>query len=136
MFPKLNPKLFDDWNVLKKEVQESNKNKKVYFKEWEVWWITLWQNIWQESYWKWENYRRPVLILRKLSSNSCICIPLSSKEKTGTWFCDTMLDWIKRTALLYQIKMVDKKRFQRKIWELPENDFWEIKKRLKQLLNL
>ncbi|MDD2907001.1 MAG: type II toxin-antitoxin system PemK/MazF family toxin, partial [Candidatus Gracilibacteria bacterium] len=77
----------------------------------------------------------PVLIFKKLSSDICIVIPLSSKNKTGTWFCDCDLQGIRRTALLYQIKMVHKNRFQRKIGELDELDFETIKKKLGKLLN-
>lgn len=35
-----------------------------------------------------------------------------------------------------QIRMIDISRFQRRIWEIEEIHFDEIKKRLKSLLNL
>ncbi|MDD4151989.1 MAG: type II toxin-antitoxin system PemK/MazF family toxin [Candidatus Gracilibacteria bacterium] len=79
---------------------------------------------------------RPILVIKKLSSDSCISIPLSTKIKEGTWYYSYDLHGQKYTALLYQIKMVHKNRFQRKIGELDEKDFGEIKKRLKNLLNL
>jgi len=143
-FKKVNPKqsfpemdgLFDVWNEEKKNIEKSEHNKTIKFKEGEIWWISMWKNIWQESYWKWKEFRRPILVLKKLSSKSCIAIPLSSRHKTWTWFCDVILEDMKRTALLYQIKMIDTKRFHRRIWVVPNIDFWEIKKRLKQLLNL
>jgi len=47
-----------------------------------------------------------------------------------------MQSGIKYTALLYQIRMFDIWRFQRRIWEIDESDFWNIKKRLNSLLNL
>lgn len=126
---------FDKWNNLKQDLNNKN-TQEIFFKEWDIWWISLWQNIKSESNWKWDEFRRPILILKKLSSDTCIAIPLSTQQKTGTWFYNYNLHWENYTALLYQIRMIHKNRFQRKIWELDEKDFWEIKKRLKNLLNL
>jgi len=96
----------------------------------------MWLNLKQESCWKWDDFRRPVLILKKLSTNTFIWIPLSTKLKNGTWYADYTQNWEKCTALLYQIKMFDVTRFQRRIWQMDEKDFSGIKKRLKLLLNL
>ena len=134
LFPEMES-LFDDWNTLKKELQEKERSN-IRFKEWDIWWVSIGQNIRSESYWKWENYRRPVLIVRKLSKESCICIPLSSKIKTWTWFCEYKHQWERATALLYQIKMIHINRFQRRLWYMDDSDFKNIKKRLKELLNL
>lgn len=127
--------VFDKWNQLKQKIQLKD-TEKIFFKEWDIWWSSLWQNIKSESNWKWDEFRRPILVLKKLSSDTCIVIPLSTQEKTWTWFYTYNLHGEKYTALLYQIRMVHKNRFQRKIWELDEKDFSEIKKRLKNLLNL
>jgi len=127
-------KQFDNWNKYKKILEESNTN--IYFNEWQIWWISVWLNLKKESCWKWNNFRRPVLVLKKLSSTTFIWIPLSSKIKDWTWFSSYSQHWEKLTALLYQIRMFDNIRFQRKIWEMDESDFREIKKRLKLLLNL
>ncbi len=64
----------------------------------------------------------------------CVCIPLSTKEKIGTWFTTIVFLGEKRTALLYQIKTISKKRFQRKIGEIDETDFNQIKEKLEILL--
>lgn len=45
-------------------------------------------NIAMESCGKGKTLRRPVLIYKKLSGNLFIGLPLTSKEKTGTWFTD------------------------------------------------
>lgn len=127
--------LFSKWNDLKIKIDKKNTDN-IFFKEWDIWWTSLWQNIKSESNWKWDNFRRPLLVFKKLSNDSCIAIPLSSKEKNWSWFSTYNLHWEKNTALLYQIRMIHKNRFQRKIWELDEKDFLEIKKRLKNLLNL
>lgn len=72
--------IFENWNKLKQKIHEKSL-KNVYFKEWDIWWSSLWQNIKSEANWKWEFFMRPILIIKKLSSDSCIAIPLSTKEK-------------------------------------------------------
>ena len=125
---------FNKWNNLKKEIHKKSSN--IIFKEWDIWWCSLWKNIKSESFWKWEKFRRPILVFKKLSTDNCIVIPLSTKIKNWTWFCDYIQGWKNYTALLYQIRMVNKSRFDSKIWQIDELDFTKIKNRLKNLLNL
>ena len=127
-------KEFDNWNNFKKTLEWSSNN--ILFKEGDIWWTSIWINIWEESCWKWDKFKRPVLIIKKLSKTNCIVIPLSTKIKTGTWFAQYKIHWIIYTALLYQIKMINIKRFESREWQIHINDFNKIKKRLKNLLNL
>jgi len=106
-FQMIRDETFDERNSIKKHI--NGEEKKTYLKEWDVWWSSLWINIGSESYGKGSCFRRPVLVLKKLSSNLFVWIPLTT---------------------------IDKKRLQRKIWELKKSDFKNIKKRLKTLLNL
>ena len=125
---------FDKWNEQKKDINK--KESEIYFNQWDIWWVDLWQNIKSESYWKWKNFRRPVLIFKKLSSDTFIAIPLSSQYKKWTWFERYTLHWKENTALLYQIRMLHKNRLRKKLWELNSDDFSEIKKSLAKLLEL
>lgn len=125
---------FDKWNCLKKDLETNSKN--LIIKQWEIWWTNIWINIKTESCWKWEKFRRPVLVLRKLSHENYIVLPLSTKIKEWTWFANYEVDWNIYTALLYQIKMMNINRFYVNEWKLSHENFIEIKKRLKQLLNL
>ena len=125
---------FDSWNKLKKQLDKIESNN--YIKEWDIFWCSIWLNIKSESLWKWEKFRRPVLVLKKLSYENYIIIPLSTKIKTWTWFKNYTIDWIEYTALLYQVKMMNIKRFYVRKSHMDYSNFLEIKKRLKQLLNL
>ena len=125
---------FDKWNEKKKDIDDIVS--KIYFNQWDIWWCSLWRNIKSESFGKWENFRRPILVLKKLSSDSCIAIPLSTKIKTWTWFTQYDLHGTKYTALLYQIRMIHKNRFWKKVGQLDEADFENIKKSLADLLEL
>lgn len=127
-------KEFDKWNELKKKIENNSQN--VIIKEAEIWWVNMWLNIKSEACWKWENFRRPVLIIKKLSSSACIVIPLSTQIKIGTWFANYEIWGIEYTALLYQIKMMHINRFYVNEWKLDRKQFLEIKKRLKSLLCL
>lgn len=124
---------FDKWNEFKKKLEK--QDKKLIFKEWEIWWTSIWLNTKAESCWKWPEFRRPVLIIKKLSHSTCIIIPLSTKIKNGTWFANYEINGIKYTALLYQIKMLHINRFTKRELKLNKESFNSIKKKLKKLLN-
>jgi hypothetical protein len=96
----------------------------------------LWLNIRNESCWKGNNFRRPVLVLRKLSHDNFIVIPLSTKVKNWSWFANYELNGVLYSALLYQIKMMHRNRFYVNEWKLEREQYLEIKKRLSSLLNL
>jgi UDP-N-acetylbacillosamine transaminase len=70
---------YDNWNEKKKSIAKDVK--KIFFKEGEIWWVTLGLNVGEETYGKGDNFRRPVLIFRKLTGSSCVVLPLTSKEK-------------------------------------------------------
>ncbi len=125
---------FDSWNEVKKSLSE--KKEKYYFKSGDIWWISVGKNIGTESYGKGGIFRRPVLIIKKLSNDSCVALPLTSKNKTGSWFARVSFHGECRTVLLSQIRMVHCARFQRRLAVLDEADFGRVKEKLKQLLEL
>lgn len=127
---------YEKWNKKKQEIEMSAEYRSIYFKEGQVWWCSLGLNIGSESFGKGESFRRPVLIVKKLSSDLCIALPMTSKEKIGTWFLDITLDNEKRWVMLYQIKTLNKKRFYLKIGELDTKDFNRVKEKLDTLLEL
>lgn len=127
-------KEFDKWNSHKKDLEI--KDGKIFFKEWEIWRTAIWLNIGSESCGKWETFRRPVLIIKKLSGTSCIAIPLTSKPKDGSWFSEITIHDEKSWALLYQIRMMSTNRFQRRLATLDDKDFFQVKEKLKYLLEL
>lgn len=125
---------FDKWNKVKKDLDKINK--KFFFKEGEVWWMSVGLNIAKESCGKGEIFRRPVLVFKKLSGDTFIGLPLTSKEKTGTWFTDISINNEKRCVLLYQIRMFSTNRFESRLTTLDDNDFKKVKEKLEFLLKL
>ena len=127
---------YDDWNAKKKDIASSNRTSEIYFREGDIWWCSIGLNVASETFGKGNDFRRPVLVIKKLSHNTCIAIPLTSKEKEGSWFAEITIQGERKKAMLYQIRMIHKKRFQRKICELDGKDFSYVKEKLKILLEL
>lgn len=127
-------KEFDRWNEQKKKLEESPQD--ILFKQGEVWWCAIGTNVANESCGKGEFFVRPVLVLKKLSHNLCIGIPLSTKKKEGSWFLDVRVQGEIVTALLYQVRMFSTHRFQRRLTTLSVEDFYRVKEKLEALLEL
>ena len=52
----------------------------------EIWWCNLGKNIGYEMNGKGDNFRRPVLIFKKVSSNHSIIVPLTTQEHFSKFF--------------------------------------------------
>jgi mRNA interferase MazF len=75
---------FDSWNLLKKKIQI--KNSVPSFKSKEIWWCNLGINIGSEQDGKGLLFSRPVLVIKKISRQLFVGIPLSSKIKEDKIF--------------------------------------------------
>jgi len=125
---------FDNWNEIKQTIQ--NKDL-IPFKQGEIYFMSVGQNIGHEVYGKKELYLRPVLVYRKLSKQTFIGIPLSSKEKDGTYFFT--FRYTKKTlstALLNQIRVFDIKRAEYYNGSIKYSDLGKLKEKLLSLLDI
>lgn len=127
-------KEYDTWNTTKKAL--AKREEKFFFKTGDIWWCSVGLNIGTESYGKGGTFRRPVLVIRKLSKTSFIGIPLSTRKKVGTWFCDISIFGKTQYVLLYQIRMFSVNRLQRRLTALDDKDFSRVKQKLEALLEL
>ena len=125
---------FDKWNKQKKQLE--NIAPDFLFNTGEIWWCSVGLNVGVESCGKGEKYQRPILVLKKLSHNSLIGIPLSTQKKEGSWFEEITILNETRYALLYQIRLFSTNRFQRRLTTLDVKDFKKIKEKLEALLEL
>lgn len=123
---------FDSWNEKKKEL--SQKERTIFFKEGEIWWVSIGINIGEEVYGKGNFFSRPVIVFHKLSSSACLVIPLTTKERVGSWYHVFELDGMVRYAMMHQIKMMSTKRFESRMTTIPEPQFNILKKAVAQLL--
>ncbi|MDQ5912312.1 MAG: hypothetical protein QG568_527 [Patescibacteria group bacterium] len=127
--------MYDIWNDEKK-ILAFKEDRKVYFQVREVWWCSIGQNLGNESNGKGRCFMRPVLIIKKLNVDTCVCVPLTTKQKYGSWYCGILLKSESRIALLNQIRMLHVRRFQRRIGVVSEHDLIKVKEKLRDLLEL
>ena len=125
-------KPFDAWNTLKKQLQESEN--KLFFHEREIWWCSLGVNLGFEQDGRNDTFERPVLIVRKFNQDIFLGLPLTSARKEGMYYQKTKHEGRDYTVVLSQMRLLDRKRLQRKIRVLPEIEFEEVKKRFKNFL--
>lgn len=123
---------FNSWNILKQKVHKKEKEK-FYVKQREVWSVIMGQNIWFEEDWKWKDFERPVLVLKKIWI-VYLCVAMTTKWKNNDFY-HKLKDSVCENSyiILSQPKLLDIKRFHYKIETIHEEDFLEIQKKLKNL---
>lgn len=117
---------FDNWNILKQKIDENNTVP--LFKEREIWWCAIGQNIGHEENGKNNNFERPVLVLRKFNNRLFWGIPITSKIKNNKHYFHFLFKNQKQCAMLTQLRLWDANRFLRKKGRIDENYFLEIRK--------
>ena len=125
---------FDAWNLKKKEFDKNKRD--LLFKEGEIWWCSLGVNIGEEVYGKGSSFRRPVIVFKKLSRNSCIVIPTSTQKREGSWYHYLRVQNIERWALMHQARFVSANRLYVRESALSDDDFSGLKKSVAKLLGL
>jgi mRNA-degrading endonuclease toxin of MazEF toxin-antitoxin module len=117
----------DWWSQIKQRI--SLRDADVLFKQGEIWWWSLGLNLGKEIYGKSMKFTRPVLVFRKFTHDSFMGLPLTTQEKVGTWYVETSLQGVKRWAMLNQARSLDSKRLTKRIGELDDKQFAEVKRR-------
>jgi mRNA interferase MazF len=124
---------FSIWNIQKQDIHNLGKNK--LYRSRDIWWCNLGINIGFEQDGTGERNGRPVLILKGLSKNICMVIPLTtSLKKHSMRICLGKLEGKDASAIISQIRVVDTKRFVNKIGKLEKEKFEEIRKVVKNLI--
>lgn len=110
-------KKFLEWIGLKEKLHLQNYEPPL-FKENEIWWCYVGENIGIEVNGKSSKFTRPVLILKKYDRYSFFGLPLSTKSKTGTWYVPIYFLGIPQIVVLSQSRVFDYRRLDRKMGEL------------------
>ena len=97
------------------------------------------QNIGFEQNGKGENFVRPIVILKKITNQMFIGVPLSSQIKDGDWFFKFEFNIKDKTslniAILPQIRMFSSKRLLNKIGVMKIADFEKMKDKIKKFID-
>lgn len=127
-------KEFTQWNKRKIEIHNNSKSDKLYHSR-EAWWCSLGMNIGFEQDGHGAEYQRPVLILKGLSKNTCLIIPLTtSKERHPLRIPVGTIEGKEASAIISQMRVVDTKRFANKIGFIEKEVFEKIRKAVKDIL--
>jgi len=115
-----------EWQSVKYKLESINELI-IYSKAREIWWCALGENVGVEINGKSNLFSRPVLILKKLSREAAVIIPLTSKAKTGSWYVPLNLHGRNQVAIISQVRLISTKRLYQKIGTIEEHDFTRIK---------
>ena len=120
----------ESWVINKKE-------NKVGFKEREIFWLRLGQNIGNEEFGKGNEFQRPVLIIKKLTKNIFIGVPLTTTLKENDYFhqfkYSNQREIIKNSAMILQLRTFDKNRLMTRIGMINKEDFEKINQKIRRL---
>ena len=126
---------FDSWNELKKKIEAKKNDPEKFPKEGEVWMSNLGKNIGYEQNGSGDNFSRPLLIIKKFNNHMFWAVSLSTKQKGFDFYFNyTDPHDQKVSAILAKMKLVSVKRLKRKLYEIPNELFDEIKQKLKSFL--
>lgn len=117
---------FDQWFNLKKILHARNTLPPVVANG-DIWWVSFGENIGVEINGKSKVFTRPAVILKKLSYNFYFVIPLTTKNKIGSWYLNFYQKEKEMWACLHQARGVDYHRLYSKLGKLNDNDFLKIK---------
>ncbi|SMP89830.1 mRNA interferase MazF [Epsilonproteobacteria bacterium SCGC AD-311-C15] len=125
-------KQYDAWNEVKKDIGVAEDD--IYFKERDIFWAKLGQNVGFEQNGKGNEFTRPVIVLKKYSKNMLLAIPLSTTPRDGSFFFQFEFQNNISTALLVQNKLISSKRLAKKIGKIDKVNFEKLKEKLIDLI--
>lgn len=96
------------------------------FNEGEVWWVAIGENVGIEINGKNERFSRPVLIIKKLSREGFLGIPLTSQKHGGSWYVSLVFKGKKSIVALSQIRTLSAHRLYNRIGTIPKNELIRI----------
>jgi len=123
---------FIKWNVLKQKLDRSEK--RLIFKERDVWWCSVGVNIGHEENGKDEFFARPVLVIKKFNRHLFYGIPLTTKVKENKYYHLISFRGEDQCAMLSQLKVFESKRMRNRMGELPNKQFDDIRKKIAEII--
>jgi mRNA interferase MazF len=125
---------FCNWHNLKINIDSKIEEKRLFFKEAEVWWVHLGLNIGFEMNGKDKDFRRPVVIIKKYNRFSFLALPLTTVKKESKYsFCVGKVSGKDAYANLSQLRSVDSKRLVRKVGFIRKEQLYNLKKKLVEI---
>lgn len=118
----MHKKDYTKWHDIKKQLHE--RKSEVFFHEKEIWWCSLGVNVGFEQDGSGEDFQRPIIILKKFNLDTCLVVPLTTTQKKGKYYFSVgNIDGRNATAVLSQVRFIDRKRLANKVGFLNEDIF-------------
>ena len=135
MYKALNQDIYDEWNTLKKEL--NNKKEIINFYQGNIYFMSIGRNIGHESYGKDKLFLRPVLVYKKLTKTTFLGIPLTSKDKDGSYFFKFSYKKDKISiAMFHQIRVFDIRRSEYLSGKINKNTYQNLENKLTEFMNV
>lgn len=127
---------YGKWHKKKEILNRREDIDTIFFREKEVWWVALGANVGFEQDGKGEEFRRPILILKKFNKFVVLAIPLTTRMKKNKYYvsCEVVEDKMPRMAIISQIRLIDTKRFIDKLGVADDGSYLKIKNAIKAML--
>lgn len=117
---------FDRWNGLKKKLDRESAQH-LYFHPREVWFCSIGVNVGVERDSRNRKFSRPIVIVKKFNDSMFWGVPLSSKiDHLGRHNLLVTLLGKKADANVSQLRVLDRKRLQRRFGMLDKEDFERV----------
>lgn len=116
---------FEIWHELKSKL-DSIKTR-VLFNEGEIWWCAVGKNVGVEVNGKSQIFARPVIIFKKLNQYSFYGVPMTTADKTGSWYVPFIHHGRENKVMLNQIRAYDYRRLYNKFGTLDDKDWDRLK---------
>jgi mRNA interferase MazF len=104
---------FDGWAELKPRIH--NQDKKLVFKERDIWWCSIGCNVGDEVDGKNNQFNRPVLIIKKFNHNIFYGLPMTTKIKNNPYYVQVTFQRKTVCALSSHMRLLDKKRLSTRL---------------------
>ena len=118
---------FDSWSKEKKRIHKEEINRQYHARE--IWWCSLGVNIGFEQDGTGEKHERPILIMKGLSSHTCLVIPLTTSQKMHKMRIPIgQVDDKQAFVVLSQMRVIETKRLTNKLGFLSRSHFQTIRK--------
>lgn len=105
-----------------KEKLHNQRHEPPLFKEGEIWWCYVGENIGVEVNGKGEQFTRPIFIFRKYDRYSFLGLPLTTKQKKGSWYVGIHFKEVSQNIVLVQGRVFDYRRLKEKLGELSNTE--------------
>ena len=114
---------YEDWMLVKDGIQYGKTKRS--FKEWELWWCAVGENVGVEINGKGMRFMRPVIVFKKFGKLSFTGIPTTTQnhmKRSPDWYVHFRLRGVDEYAAINQMGTISVFRLYRKIGQLDDED--------------